>query len=163
MHENEFSGVVDSIHNKDPRYQPEAYYFIREALDFAVRMHRKSTADQMRHVSAAELLEGIRVYVLQEYGPMALTVLTTWGLHNTEDIGNVVFNLVASGKLGKTEEDRQEDFAGGYDFTEAFMGPFTPRHPGEPTSPPAGRGTLVTAQLRAVARPTPPAEEVAGE
>jgi uncharacterized repeat protein (TIGR04138 family) len=90
-------------------------------------MHKKAERGRMRHVSAAELLEGIRVYALQEYGPMALTVLRQWGLNSTEDVGEVVFNLVESGKLGKTEVDRRLYFANGYDFAEAFAAPFQPR------------------------------------
>jgi len=127
MHEKEFGDVIDLICTKDPRYLSDAYYFIREALDFAVRMHKKPPQGVMRHVSAQELLEGIRVYALQEYGPMALTVLQSWGLTCTEDIGEVVFNLVESGKLGKTEGDRKEDFADGFDFRTAFQHPFQPR------------------------------------
>ncbi|MDP6470378.1 MAG: hypothetical protein QGH42_00285 [Kiritimatiellia bacterium] len=127
MHEKDFSDVIDLICTKDPRYLSDAYYFIREALDFAVRMHKKPEQGTMRHVSAEELLEGIRVYTLQEYGPMALTVLQSWGLTCTEDIGEVVFNLVESGKLGKTEGDRKEDFAHGFDFKTAFQLPFQPR------------------------------------
>jgi uncharacterized repeat protein (TIGR04138 family) len=132
MHEKDFSDVIDVICTNDPRYLPDAYYFIREALDFAVRMYKKPADGIMRHVSATELLEGIRVYTLQEYGPMALTVLRSWGLTCTEDIGEVVFNLVESGKLGKTEGDRKEDFAGGYDFEAAFLQPFLPREQGAP-------------------------------
>ncbi|MBL7076346.1 MAG: hypothetical protein ISS31_02640 [Kiritimatiellae bacterium] len=127
MHEKDFSEVIDVIFTRDPRYLPDAYYFIREALDFAVRMHKKPPEGVLRHVSATELLEGIRVYALQEYGPMALTVLLSWGLTSTEDIGEVVFHLVESGKLGKTDSDRKEDFAGGYDFAIAFSQPFRPR------------------------------------
>ncbi len=93
-------------------------------------MHKKPPQGVMRHVSAQELLEGIRVYALQEYGPMALTVLQSWGLTCTEDIGEVVFNLVESGKLGKTESDRKEDFANGFDFATAFQRPFEPRRQG---------------------------------
>ena len=143
MHEKEFAEVIDAICGKDPRYQPDAYYFIRETLDFSVRMHKKPARGQMRHVSAAELLESIRVYALQEYGPMALTVLASWGLKSTDDIGEIVFNLVESGKLGKTDEDRKEDFGGGYDFTEAFAAPFEPRGEKPATGSPAHR-PLVT-------------------
>ncbi len=132
MHEKDFNDVIDMICTRDPRYLPDAYFFIREALDFTVTMHKKPAQGAMRHVSAAELLDGIRTYALQEYGPMALTVLRSWGVTCTEDIGEVVFNLVESGKLGKTENDRKEDFAGGYDFETAFQAPFRPRAKGKP-------------------------------
>jgi len=132
MHEKDFNEVIAVICTRDPRYLPDAYFFIREALDFAVRMHKKPAQGVMRHVSATELLESIRVYALQEYGPMALTVLQSWGLTCTEDIGEVVFNLVESGKLGKTESDSKEDFANGYAFESAFQRPFQPREKGAP-------------------------------
>ena len=36
--------------------------------------------------SARELsVEGLRRYALQEFGPMALTVLTNWGIRKTDD------------------------------------------------------------------------------
>ena len=127
MHESEFSEVVDNLCTADPRYDAQAYYFIREALDFAVRMHKKRPEGTMRHVSAGELLEGFRIYALQEFGPMTLTDLGAWGQRRSEDIGAVVFNMVASGKLGKTESDRKEDFADGFDFAYAFSHPFEPR------------------------------------
>ena len=57
---------------------------------------------------------------------MALRVLNTWGLKRTEDIGEIVFNLVDSGKLRKTAEDSRKDFSGGYDFADAFAVPFLP-------------------------------------
>ncbi len=57
---------------------------------------------------------------------MALTVLRAWGITRTEDFGEIVFNLVESGKLGKTDEDSRDDFAGAYDFQTAFAVPFLP-------------------------------------
>ena len=77
-----------------------------------------------RHVSGKELAEGIRDYALQEFGPLALTVLRTWGIQRTEDFGELVFHLVEAGKLGKTEKDTRADFAHVYDFDEVFARPF---------------------------------------
>ncbi len=57
---------------------------------------------------------------------MARTVLNRWGVKRCEDFGELVFNLVQKGVLGKTDQDRKEDFAGGYDFDEAFLQPFRP-------------------------------------
>ena len=127
MYDPGFIETVESIRAQDARYETEAYCFVREALDFTVRMHKKPARGKARHVSASELMDGIRLFALQEYGPMALTVLRTWGIANTADIGNIVFHLVASGRLGKTDEDRREDFHEGFDFHEAFCLPFQPR------------------------------------
>jgi uncharacterized repeat protein (TIGR04138 family) len=81
-------------------------------------------------VSGQELLEGIREFALEQYGPMTFALLEGWGLRRCEDFGEIVFHLVDYGVLGKTEQDRREDFAGGYDFREAFLRPFEPARGG---------------------------------
>ena len=118
--------VLKQILEKDPRYKADAYEFVRNALDYTVRMYNKPKEGVARHVTGKELLEGIRRCALQEFGPMARTVLERWGLHDSKDFGHIVFNLVESGVLGKTDEDRLEDFEGGFTFEDAFSQPFKP-------------------------------------
>lgn len=113
--------LLMGILKRDPRYSIEAYAFVRAGLDFTVRRLEKP-----RHVSGKELLDGIREFALEEFGPMTQTVLNGWGILRTEDIGEIVFNMVESGLLGKTEKDDRADFANGYDFDEAFRKPFRP-------------------------------------
>lgn len=121
MNGSENSDPMQAILARDLRYQPEAYEFVREGLGVTVRKLKAP-----RHISGQELLDGLRSYALQEFGPMAKTVLNGWGICRTEDFGAIVFNLVDVGLLGKTEEDRLEDFSNGYDFDEAFRKPFRP-------------------------------------
>ena len=116
--------LLDPILKKDGRYTVEAYVFVREGLDHTVRKLEKP-----RHVSGQELLAGMREYALQEFGPVTKRVLSEWGINECVDFGNIVFNLVNEGLLGKTEEDSIEDFMEGYDFHEAFILPFRPREP----------------------------------
>ena len=132
MHDVSFQEAVEKICRHDSRYDADAYYFLREALDFVTKSLKKPHAGQGRHVAGGELLDGVRVFALQEFGPLALTVLRAWGITRTDDVGELVFNLVEAGKLGKTDEDTKADFAGGYDFEKAFGAPF------EPTPPPSG-------------------------
>jgi uncharacterized repeat protein (TIGR04138 family) len=126
MHEADFREAARRIAGRDPRYHAEAYSFIREALDYASKALNKPTEGVGRHVTGQELLACVREFALREFGPMAATVLREWGVKKTEDFGDLVFNLVDSGILGKTDEDRKEDFANGYDFFEAFEKPFLP-------------------------------------
>ena len=139
----DFDEAIRTIRARDRRYAEGAYYFVREALDVTVKAFRKPRSGTARHVTGQELLEGIRAHALVEFGPMAARVLATWNLHRTEDFGAVVFHLVDAGVLGRTDEDRPEDFAHGYDFDTAFRAPFRPRrrralarpaaHPAHPT------------------------------
>ena len=130
-----FQDTVTEILKKDARYQADAYFFLVEALDVTVKDIRKNQPDHGRHVSGKELLDGIKAYALDEFGPMTHTVFAEWGIHNTQDFGEIVFNLVEAGRLGKTESDSREDFKNAYDFDEAFLMPFEPQS-GEPPPPP---------------------------
>jgi len=124
MKKPSYEEVLSQIVREDPRYDAQAYEFLREALDFTIKLLSKPVEGPARHVTGGELLEGIRQYALQEFGPMALTVLNRWGLRRCEDFGEMVFHLVEKGILGKTERDRKEDFGGAYDFDQAFRQPF---------------------------------------
>jgi uncharacterized repeat protein (TIGR04138 family) len=116
--------ITQAIAN-DPRYHPLAYEFVRDALHVAVKNFRKE-GEQDQHVTGQEVLEGVRLHALSEYGPMALTVLNEWGLHCGEDVGNIVYNLIGTGYFGKNDGDSLEDFSGGFHFESALTEPFKP-------------------------------------
>ncbi len=131
-----FAEALDSIVASDPRYTRDAYVFLRDALDFTTKQQKKIKGAMVRHVAGPELLEGVRQYALQEFGPMVMTVFSSWGIHCCEDIGHMVFNLIEAGIFGKTEEDSLEDFKNVYDFEAAFVKPFTPAKPTAAKPPP---------------------------
>lgn len=135
-----FNEAVDSIIAQDNRYDAEAYAFVRDALDYTIKLRRKNNKDDtQRHVSGQELLEGVRQYALKEFGPMVVTVLSYWGIHCCEDVGNIVFNLIKKEIFGKSDRDTIDDFKNGFDFQEAFVDPFQPsRSGGQPEKKNAG-------------------------
>jgi uncharacterized repeat protein (TIGR04138 family) len=140
MDDHGLVATIKGICGKDNRYAPGAYFFIIDALDYTARaLNRGGKEGAARHVSGQELSEGVRKFALQQFGPMALTVLRTWGVRRTEDFGELVYNLIESGKLGRTDTDRKEDFASGYDFEEAFATPFLPKGDKAGTAPRARR------------------------
>jgi len=117
---------VEAICAEDSRYDPAAYFFMREALDYTSRAIRSEdvATPVPRHVSGVELCNGIRDYALEEFGPLALLVLNTWGLYRTSDFGELVYALIAIGKFSASESDKQSDFDNVYDFDEAFAEPY---------------------------------------
>ena len=128
MQRRSFEETVQIAVERDPRYDFDAYVFLREALDHTLKTGRKGKAsDQPRHVRGPELLAGFRDLALEQFGPMALTVLETWGVRSTDDVGEMVFNLIEVGAFGRTAQDSKDDFKAGYDFREAFTKPFQPR------------------------------------
>jgi len=121
-----FSEALEKIVTADPRYEREAYLFLQDALDYTLKSRKKQKSDLSRHVTGQELLEGVRQYALDEFGPMVPTVFDTWGIRQCSDIGTMVFNLIGAGIFGKTERDSIDDFKDGFDFEEAFVKPFLP-------------------------------------
>lgn len=126
MSDKNFPEVIKEIHAKDPRYGRGAYYFIREALDHTLKNLEKNKTKNKGHVSGTQLLDGIRDYALDRFGPMTMTLLDHWNIKKCRDFGDIVFNLVDFGILGRTENDSLEDFEGGYNFHDAFELPFMP-------------------------------------
>ncbi|MCX5693028.1 MAG: hypothetical protein NTX47_05025 [Candidatus Omnitrophica bacterium] len=104
-----------TILDKDKRYDSEAYSFIMASLGYTMKKLKRKG-----HVTGQELSDGVKDYCLEQFGPLARLVLEKWGIKSTNDFGEIVFNLINSGLLGKTEEDRKEDFHDRYDFKEAF-------------------------------------------
>lgn len=135
---------------RDRRYTLDAYLFVLEALSFAQeslgmgqepaveeleplpggepepkgtvrgRRGRGRKREAERHVSGQQLCEAARLYALQQYGFLAPTVLATWGIRATDDLGELVFNMIDIGQMRKTRSDKREDFRGVYDFAEGF-------------------------------------------
>jgi len=111
----DFYQVIESICKRDARYKADAYEFVMQALYFTQKKIKREG-----HMTGKELAHGIKDFAAQQYGPMAITVLSHWGISSTEDFGNIVFNMVGKKVLSKTEEDSPADFKDVYDFEKAF-------------------------------------------
>ena len=113
---------------RDSRYSIHAYAFVFEALEYTKNTKRSQprtrargkSADHSRHVSPRELCIGARDLALRHYGLLAMTVLSQWGIRSTSDLGEIVFNLIASGDLEKTPNDSRSDFDHVFDFETAL-------------------------------------------
>ncbi|MFH1069593.1 MAG: Minf_1886 family protein [Candidatus Glassbacteria bacterium] len=106
---------LDELIEKNPQYSKEAYVFVLDSLRNLIE-----SLDEVRHVTGQELSKGCRRRALELYGPLARTVLEYWGITSTEDIGEIVFNLIAAKQLTKTDQDSKQDFKNVFDFAEAF-------------------------------------------
>jgi uncharacterized repeat protein (TIGR04138 family) len=124
---------------KDGRYAPEAYAFLFESLDPAVKLAGRETAEGAdRHVTGQELLAGMRQHASELFGPLAAEVWRRWGVRESLDWGQIVFLLVEAGMLNRQENDTIEDFRSDLDFDEAFVAEYRPRLPPELFPRPGG-------------------------
>jgi uncharacterized repeat protein (TIGR04138 family) len=134
------SHPIAKLLEKDRRYKIDAYAFVFEALNYA---HTKlgmgtehpseleesdpeegATKEAERHLTGQQLCEAIRQYALEQYGFMAQCVLNSWGVSNTGDFGEIVFNLIGIGQMRKTKEDNREDFDDVFDFDKGLRQSF---------------------------------------
>lgn len=132
-----FEQAVNDAVKHDPRYAPDAYHFLRDALDVTIKTMQQGRKSAVEHVSGPELCEGVRTYALQQFGPMVPTIFEAWGLGTTRDIGEMVFNLIRTRAFSRSDSDKVEDFENIYSFADAFQKPFLPTRGVTPG--PAGR------------------------
>ena len=107
--------ILDQLQERNPRFHGKAYLFLLTALHSVME-----DLSESRHITGRELAEGARELAMSRYGPMARTVLEHWGIHQTEDLGEIVFTLVDLGVLIKQTGDSRADFADVFDFEDAF-------------------------------------------
>jgi uncharacterized repeat protein (TIGR04138 family) len=142
---------------RDSRYPIEGYAFVLESLKLArgrkLRESRKREEQQQAekprrrprakprpedappgsgHVTGQEICHAARRLALRAYGGMAVMVLDQWGIRRTSDRGEIDYNLIASGDLSKTPEDRRSDFDDVYDFATALRPRSYPRKESAP-------------------------------
>lgn len=127
MQKEQFEDAIRRIISRDKRFEREAFYFLKEALDYTVQDMSTKHPENSKHVSASQLLHGFRDLALKEFGPMAVTLFNEWGIHCCADIGDMVFLLIQEGVFGKQDNDRHEDFVEIYTFENAFVTPFLPQ------------------------------------
>jgi len=107
----DFYKKIEEITGKDPRYKADAYEFMMQALWFTQKKLQRTA-----HVSAKELLDGVRDFGLNQYGPMTKSVFEHWGIKSTEDFGEIVFNMIDHNLMKKSDQDSRQDFKNVYSF-----------------------------------------------
>ena len=116
-----FISEIEEVAERDGRYKKEAYLFIYEALQYTVeKLGKTELPTEHRHICGRDLLYGISEFAMNQLGPLTRSVFTHWGVVETRDFGEIVFNLVNSNLMSKTEEDNIEDFIGVYEFADEF-------------------------------------------
>lgn len=107
---------------QDGRYAYEAYEFVCEAVGYTQRkLERDRDYSEDRHVSGRELLDGLVDYAAEQFGLLAPLVLRRWGVHSTDDVGRIVYQLIDVGILSRSERDRPEDFHAVFDLQQRLQ------------------------------------------
>ncbi len=105
MEPGEIETKIDAILKMEPRFARDSYSFVAGAVSFTV-----GRLAAHRHVSAFELLGGVRDFAREEFGVLSYEVLHEWGIRSASDVGRIVYLLIGSGLLSASPEDSPEDF-----------------------------------------------------
>jgi uncharacterized repeat protein (TIGR04138 family) len=124
-----FEQAVAAVISRDKRFDAQAYFFLKDALDFTLKRIADGNGGHSRHVSGPELLLGFRDFALDQFGPMSSTLMKEWGIRQCRDIGDMVFQLIDEGMFGKQDSDSLEDFSEVFDLEDALVQPFLPKQP----------------------------------
>ena len=108
-------GIMDRIRMREQRFDERAYLFVLGALEYC-----QQRLPERRHISGGELALSCRDLALDRFGVLARLVLESWGIHNSLDIGDVVFTLVEHELLMSQPTDSREEFSEVFDFDQAF-------------------------------------------
>lgn len=130
---------IAEIVRRDRRYAYEAYEFVFDALTHTQKLVGRVPAGgeapgEEHHVSGKEILDGAVSFARFEFGLMARAVFHQWGVRRTDDIGELVFNLIENNLLSKTDADCRADFHDLFDLDRALTDGFTIALADEPSA-----------------------------
>jgi uncharacterized repeat protein (TIGR04138 family) len=120
--------IYDVIRD-DPRYPLEAYEFVCDTVEFTQQMlgrapREEDDPDTDYHVTGGELVRGACELAVQEFGLMAPVVFKMWNIRRTDDVGNIVFNLIRAEQLSQSDRDDPDDFRDLFDIPKALADGF---------------------------------------
>ena len=107
--EEKINGVEAYLRARRKRYAKEGYSFVCDVV-----------CAQAQNLSAAELLDALRLVAIEKFGANAREQLRRWGITRCEDFGEIIFRLVEEHLLGAEPDEKREDFGSGYSFQSAF-------------------------------------------
>src|SRR6185436_19849370 len=108
-------GIMDRIRMREQRFDERAYLFVLGALEYC-----QQRLPERRHISGRELALACRDLALDRFGVLARLVLESWGIHNSLDIGDVVFTLVELELLMTETTESRDELSDVFDFDQAF-------------------------------------------
>ncbi len=119
--------LLDKVLENDSRFPLDAYLLVNDGLQYAYKVTGRKD-----HITACELLDAIRELMISRYGLLARAVLNSWGINSTDDIGQVILNLVNAGLMPQEETESLEKFHAVYDFNEVFVDNYEIPEPDSP-------------------------------
>lgn len=107
------------ILKRDARYPAGAYEVVLDTISF-IRNYKALKGQKMGHIYGQDLCKYMIKFLVHGFGLMANQVAEDCGFKQSEDVGNVVYNMIEVGLLNKSEEDKKSHFYALFDVPEAI-------------------------------------------
>ena len=104
---------IDEFCQQSGKYPPDAYEFITSCV-----IEQINTLEQIRHLSAQELLAGLKKQLREKFGFLAGNVLDLWNIKSASDVGQIIFDLIHINILSAADDDKQSDFEINFSLTD---------------------------------------------
>ena len=113
---------IEEIAKEYGRFDVKALKFVFDGLGRTIQAIREAEADDPgpRHVTGAQLANGIAELAMERWGMLAKVVLNHWGVRTTRDLGEIVYLMIRNEWMTAQEADSIEDFDNIYDFEQMF-------------------------------------------
>ena len=105
LNSSETRRKIDEFYAQSGKYHPDAYEFITACV-----IEQVNSLEKARHLSALELLNGLKKQFHGNFGFLADNVLEAWKIKTPSDIGEIVFDLIALNILSASDDDKRSDF-----------------------------------------------------
>ncbi|MBR2357338.1 MAG: hypothetical protein IKA65_04865 [Lentisphaeria bacterium] len=96
---------INEFYERSGKYAPDAYEFVTGAV-----IEQVNRLDPPRHLSALEVLQGLKKQLADEFGILTALILESWNIQSASDIGEIVFDLINLQILSASAEDKRSDF-----------------------------------------------------
>lgn len=96
---------INEFYERSGKYAPDAYEFVTGAV-----IEQVNRLDPPRHLSALEVLQGLKKQLTDEFGILTALILESWNIQSASDIGEIVFDLINLQILSASAEDKRSDF-----------------------------------------------------
>lgn len=120
---------LDRVIRDDPRYPLEAYEFLCDSVEYTQEMLGRAPREEDHpdadcHITGGELVRGACELAVREFGLLAPAVFKAWNIRRTDDVGNIVFNLIRAEQLSQSDRDDPDDFRDLFDLAQALADGF---------------------------------------
>ena len=96
---------INEFCQQSGKFPPDAYEFITACV-----IEQINRLEKIRHLSAEELLSGLKVQLKQKFGFLAADVLNEWNIKTAADVGEIIFDLIHINILSAADDDKLSDF-----------------------------------------------------